>query len=69
MQRFKWIRLGDYLEAVIHVVTLGFGHRIATWIAVDLLGFKSCGCCKRKEWINRLTDKEYDGFCEGVKLF
>ena len=69
MQQFKWIRLGDYLEAVIHVSTLGFGHRLATLIAVDLLGFKSCGCCKRKEWLNRLTDKEYDGFCEGVKLF
>ncbi len=65
----KWIRLGDYLESLIHVITLGFGERIATLIAVDLMGFKSCGCCKRKEWLNRLTDKRYEGNCDGVKLF
>lgn len=65
----KWIKLGDYLEAVIHVVTLGFGHRIATFIAVDLMGFKSCGCCERKQFLNRLTDKRYEGYCGDMKLF
>jgi len=65
----KWIRLGDYLEALIHVLTLGFGKSLSTYVAVNLLGFKSCGCCSRKEWLNRLTDKSYDGNCKGVKLF
>jgi hypothetical protein len=65
MQRIK---LGDYLEAVIHVITLGFGSRISEWIAIDLLGYKSCNCCQRKEWLNRLTDKSYDGQCNGIKL-
>jgi hypothetical protein len=65
----KWIKIGDWVEAFIHTITLGFGYRISTLIAVDLLGFKSCGCCKRKEWLNRLTDKEYDGMCNQIKLF
>lgn len=64
----KVIKLGDYVEALIHVITLGFGQRLSEWIAIDLLGFKSCGCCERKEWLNRLTDKDYDGECKGIKL-
>jgi hypothetical protein len=65
----KWIKIGDYVEALIHVITLGFGSRVATFISVTLLGFKSCGCCERKEWLNRLTDKSYEGKCKGVKLW
>lgn len=64
----KRIKLGDYAEALIHVLTLGFGQRLSEWIAIDLLGYKSCGCCKRKEWLNRLTDPNYDGECDGIKL-
>ena len=65
----KFIHIGDYVEALIHVVTFGFGHRIATLIAVDLLGYQSCGCCRRREWLNRLTDKQYNGRCNEIKLF
>jgi len=65
----KWVRIGDWVEALIHVVTLGFGKRISTWIAVDLLGYESCGCCERKEWLNQLTDKEYNGHCKDIKLW
>ena len=65
----KWIRIGDYLEALIHVITIGFGKSLSTYVAVHLLGFKSCGCCERREWLNRLTDKRYEGNCKGVKLF
>ena len=64
----KRIKLGDYLEALIHVITLGFGQRLSEWIAIDLLDKESCGCCERKEWLNRLTDKSYDGQCNGIKL-
>jgi len=63
------IRIGDYVEALIHVVTLGFGKRLSTYIAVDLMGFESCGCCERKEWLNRLTDKEYNGNCKQINLW
>lgn len=64
----SYIKIGDYVEALIHVITLGFGGRLSEWIAIDLLGFKSCGCCQRKEWLNRLTNKDYDGECNGIKL-
>lgn len=68
MKWIKRIRLGDYAEACIHVITFGFGKRISEWIAIDLLGYKSCGCCQRKQWLNRLTDKTYDGKCNMIQL-
>ena len=64
----KWIKIGDWVEVLIHVITLGFGQRLSEWIAIDVLGFKSCGCCERKEWLNRLTDTDYDGECKGIKF-
>ena len=64
----KRIKLGDYAETLIHVITLGFGQRLSEWIAIDLLGYQSCGCCERKQWLNRLTDKTYDGKCNQIKL-
>lgn len=64
----KWIKLGDYTEALIHVITFGFGERIAVFIA-NLMGYQSCGCCERKQWLNRLTDKTYDGQCNQIKIF
>lgn len=64
----KWIKLGDYAEALIHVITLGFGERLALGIA-RLFGKDSCGCCERKQWLNRLTDKDYNGRCNEIQLF
>jgi hypothetical protein len=64
----KTIKIGDYVEALIHVITLGFGQRLSEWVAIDLLGYKSCGCCERKQWLNRLTDPSYDGQCNGIKI-
>ena len=63
------LHLGTILEVVINIISFGTGKYIATWIAVDLFGFKSCGCCERKEWLNRLTDKEYNGNCKDIKLW
>ena len=65
---FSWIKLGDYTEALIHVLTLGFGHRLASWIAHSL-GYPSCRCCERRQWLNQLTDKNYDGKCNRINLF
>lgn len=64
----KKIKIGDYVEALIHVVTLGFGSRLSEWIAIDLLGYESCGCCERKEWLNKLTNPSYDGQCDRIQL-
>lgn len=63
------IHLGTILKVLINVLTLGWGKYIATWIAVDLMGFKSCGCCEREQWLNKLTDKSYDGRCNEIRLF
>jgi hypothetical protein len=63
------IQLGTYLEALIHILTLGYGTRVATFISVDILGFSSCGCCSRKQYLNRLTNPRYEGNCKGVRLF
>ena len=65
----KRIKIGDWVEALIYVITLGFGSRLSEWIAIDLLGKESCGCCERKEWLNRLTNPQYDGRCNEINLF
>lgn len=63
----KKIKLGTWLEFIIELVTMGTGIIVASWIA-KLLGYKTCGCCERKQWLNRLTDKDYDGQCDRIKL-
>jgi len=65
----KRIKIGDWVEALIHVITLGYGKRISEWIAVDVLGYESCGCCERREWLNKLTNPNYDGGCNQIKLW
>jgi hypothetical protein len=64
----KWIKLGDWVEALIYVITFGFGERIALFVAT-LFGKTSCGCCERKQWLNRLTNPQYDGRCNEIQLF
>jgi hypothetical protein len=69
MVDMKRIKLGTWLKWIINIITLGTGKYISTWLAVDILGFESCGCCEREQWLNRLTDKNYNGHCGDVKLF
>ena len=63
----KWIKLGNLTEALIHILTFGYGEIIALYIA-RLFGKNSCGCCERKQWLNRLTNPDYDGKCGGINL-
>jgi len=63
------IKLGTWLAILINIVTLGWGKYIASWIAVDLFGFESCGCCEREQWLNRLTNKNFNGHCDQIKLY
>ena len=65
----KWIKLGTWLELLIEFLTMGQGERIALWIAKKVFGKNECGCCQRKEWLNRLTDKSYYGHCDEIKIF
>ena len=63
----KHIRIGDWVEALIHTITLGYGERIALGIA-KLFGKKSCGCCERKQWLNRLTNPNADEKCGMIDM-
>lgn len=54
------IKLGDWLEQLIDYITFGNGTLIAYTIAVKWLGYEDCGCDKRKEFLNKLTCKEYE---------
>jgi hypothetical protein len=47
------MRLGDFLEKLISIVTLGQGKKIATHIA-KLRGKEDCGCERRKQKLNNL---------------
>jgi hypothetical protein len=68
--RFKYsIQLGSWLEFLIEIFTLGKGEDIALWIAKKVFKKNSCGCCERKQWLNRLTNPYYDGRCNEIKLY
>ena len=62
------IKIGDWVEALIYTITFGFGERMALFVAKKFFNSNSCGCCERKQWLNRLTNSEYDGECNGIKL-
>jgi hypothetical protein len=65
----KRIKIGDWVEALIYTISLGFGESIALLIAKRFFNSDSCGCCERKQWLNRLTNPQYDGECNQIKLF
>ena len=52
-----YIKLGTMLQGLITIVTLGNGYQIAQWIATKL-GYESCGCAEREDYLNGLTCKE-----------
>lgn len=48
------IKLGNLVEGLIEVVTLGRGKDIATWVARKL-GYKDCGCDRRRDYLNGIV--------------
>jgi len=63
------IQIGTYLEFIINLLTLGKGELLALFIAKRFFNSDSCGCCERKQWLNRLTNPHYDGKCNQINLF
>ena len=63
------IQIGTVVEFIINLLTFGRGELLALYIAKKFFNSNSCGCCERKQWLNRLTNKDYDGKCKGIKLF
>ena len=51
------MQIGNIVEKLIAIVTLGYGHRIAQYVA-NKMGYESCGCETRKEWLNTLFNKK-----------
>ena len=64
----KHIQLGTYLEVFLLIITLGQSERIALLIAKRFFDRNECGCCERKEKMNRWTNPSYDGKCNQIKL-
>ena len=54
------MKLGDIIENIINIITLGQGKKIATYVA-KLRGKEDCGCHKRKTILNNinLTSMKY----------
>jgi hypothetical protein len=66
---FKKIQLGTWLEWIINIVTFGRGEGLALFVARNFFDSDKCYCCERKQWLNRLTNPQYDGECnKGIKL-
>jgi len=63
------IQIGSYVEFIINLLTLGKGELLALFIAKKFFNSNSCGCCERKQWLNKLTNPHYDGKCNQIKLF
>ena len=47
------IKLGNIIDGLINIFTLGRGKDIASYIA-HKLGYESCGCEERRIWLNEL---------------
>lgn len=62
------IQIGTYVEFIINLLTFGKGEVLALWIAKTFFNSNKCYCCERKQWLNRLTNKDYDGKCNQIKL-
>jgi len=57
------IKLGNIVDGLINIVTLGWGKDLAGWIAWNWFGKEGRGCEARRIWLNELC-----GCKEGIKL-
>lgn len=48
------IRIGTMVHAITELITFGNAYEVAYWIA-QRLGYESCGCQEREQWLNNLT--------------
>lgn len=62
MKKICIAKVGNVVEGLINVLTLGFGKDLAGWVATKL-GYESCGCEERRVWLN-----EFFGCPDGIKL-
>jgi len=48
------IQLGNIVASIIDLITLGWGHDLAMWIA-NRLGYEDCGCERRRIYLNQIV--------------
>ena len=52
------MKLGNLLEKIISIITIGQGKRIAKYIAKKL-GKEDCGCDERRDSLNKIKIKRW----------
>jgi len=57
------IKVGNIIDGIINIVTLGWGKDIAGFIALKFFNSYDCKCEARRIWLN-----EFFGCEEGIKL-
>ena len=57
------IKVGNIIDGLINVVTLGWGKDIAGWIAITFFNTTDCKCESGRIWLNELF-----GCDESIKL-
>ena len=57
------IKVGNIVDAVINILTLGWGKDRAGWISLKFFNNPDCGCERRRIYLNELF-----GCSEGLKL-
>lgn len=57
------IRVGNFVDGLINIVTLGHGKSVAGWVSLKFFNNPDCGCERRRIYLNELF-----GCPEGIKL-
>ena len=57
------IKLGNIVEGLLNVISLGHSKDIAGWVAKKFFGLDDCGCEARRIYLNELC-----GCKSGIKL-
>ena len=52
------MKLGNLVEKIINIITIGQGKRLATWVA-NKMGYEKCDCDKRKQSLNKIKIKRW----------
>tara|TARA_R110002051_G_C8594213_1_gene479290 strand:+ start:416 stop:574 length:159 start_codon:yes stop_codon:yes gene_type:complete len=47
------MKLGNLVEKIINIITIGQGKKLATWVAKKM-GYKKCDCDDRKNSLNKI---------------
>ena len=47
------IKVGNMVEGLINIITLGWGKNLAMWIAKGF-GYTDCGCEARRIYLNKI---------------